>query len=56
MAAAAWWRQLDSNSLKVSVKVMDGVTTAGAAVIVRTASVEGQSSALPTAPSSMHPI
>lgn len=52
----AWQQQPGGGSLKVSVKVGGGVTTAEAAVIVRTASVEGQSSALPTAPSSMHPI
>lgn len=52
----SWQWQPGGGSPMIDVKARDGVTKAGALVIVHTASLEGQSPALLTVPSSMHPI
>ena len=52
----SWQWQPGGISPMIGVKARDGVTKAGALVIVHTASLEGQSPALLTVASSMHPI
>ena len=52
----SWQWQPGGSSPIIGIKARDGVTKAGALVIVHTASLAGQSPALLTVTSSMHSI